>query len=391
MTTDPLPLLSIFELAALPAPTYVLDGMLPEGAFITLYGPSAAGKSFLALDWSLCIAADVPWYGREVQQGPVLFIAAEGVGGLYRRIDAWLTARSQDPPADIHFIAGAINFLDRNALDVAKATVAAMPTPPSVIVVDTMARSMPGGDENAARDVGMFVGNLDALARPYGAARLVVHHTGKNGDDERGSSALRGASDTMIALKPDNASLRLTCEKQKDAEPFERWTLHLQQVAESCVIRCGTHSGAVGPAELEILESVSASFGTQWATGTAMQQACGRQRSTYFRHRKALIDGGYLEVEDDSRTPRCRITELGLERVSPSPNESHEPSPASLTVSASLRSGTGTRTETRNGDGASFDANPSALSQRIHEIAAALPEDEADAAWEALEVEMGLA
>ena len=39
---------------------------------------------------------------------------------------------------------------------------------------------------------------------------------------------------------------------------------------------------------------------------------------------------------------------------------------------------------------ASFDANPSALSQRIHEIAA-LPEADADGAWEALEVEMGLA
>jgi hypothetical protein len=390
MTTDRLPLLSIFELAALPAPTYVLDGMLPEGAFITLYGPSAAGKSFLALDWSLCIAAGIPWYGREVQQGPVLFIAAEGVGGLYRRIDAWLTARDQDPPADIYFIAGAINFLDRTALDIAKATVAAMPKPPSVIVVDTMARSMPGGDENAARDVGTFIASLDDLARPYGAARLVVHHTGKNGDDERGSSALRGASDTMIALKPDNASLRLTCEKQKDAEPFERWTLHLQQIAESCVIECGTRSDAIGPAELEILERVSNAFGTQWAKGGEMERACGQTHVSHYRARKALIDAGSLEAEDDSRQPRYRITPLGLDRVPTSSNEFHGTGQVSSTVSASIGSGTGTRTETRNGNTASFDANPSELSQRIHEIAK-LPEDEADAAWEALEVEMGLA
>jgi hypothetical protein len=349
MTTAALRLLTIGDLADLPAPGWMVDGILPAGCFITLYGPSGAGKSFLALDWALCIAAGLPWYGCEVQQGAVVYIAAEGVAGLYKRVDAWLIARNQQPPDSIRFIGGAVNLLDNHELELAQAAIAKLPKPPAAIVVDTMARSMVGGDENAARDVGIFIANLDELARPYSAARLIVHHTGKSGDDERGSSALRGASDTMISLKPDNASLRLVCDKQKDAEEFDRWTLHLQPTAESCVIGCGTHSGAIGPAERNFLEAVSASFGTGWATATAMAQTFTGARATYYRLRKALIDGGYLEVEDDSRTPRCRITTIGQKRVSPSPNEFHETGRMSLSSHPSREGETGTHTETANG------------------------------------------
>ncbi len=78
-----------------------------------------------------------------------------------------------------------------------------------------MARSMVGGDENAARDVGLFIDNVDQVRRRYGAAALVVHHTGKDGKLERGSTALRGAADTLVALRPDDDELKLTCEKQK--------------------------------------------------------------------------------------------------------------------------------------------------------------------------------
>ena len=103
-----------------------------------------------------------------------------------------------------------------------------------------MARSMIGGDENAARDVGMFIAAADELCKASGAARLIVHHTGKNGEDERGSSALRGAADLMAALKPDGAGLRLECVKAKDSEPFEPWNLHLEPLADSCHIGLGS-------------------------------------------------------------------------------------------------------------------------------------------------------
>jgi hypothetical protein len=354
MTTGPLPLLSIADLADLPPREQLIDGMLPEAGMFTLYGPSGSGKTFLELDWGLCIAAGIPWYGREVKQGPVVCIIAEGASGIYQRVQAWLDARDQTPPADIHF-AGAVNFMSRTEVASLKAAIDQLPDPPILIVVDTLARCMVGGDENSAKDVGLFINALDELAKPYNAARLVIHHTGKSGDDERGSTALRGASDTMLKLAPDGASIRLSCDKQKDSPEFDPWTVHLQTVGESCVLRLGTNTGVLGASERQLLETVSVVFGTNWTSGTALRDASNATKSTYYRAMSALVRLGYIEQEPTAKRPRLRLTEQGQTAlVPPSPTESHGTSLESPTVHHSLRSGTGTRPGT-NGR-ASLDA-----------------------------------
>ncbi len=88
------PLLSAAELAALPPPSWLIDGMVPAGGLNVLYGASGAGKSFLGLDFALCTATGLAWWGRDVAQGGVAFIAAEGVAGLSARVDAWTQERS---------------------------------------------------------------------------------------------------------------------------------------------------------------------------------------------------------------------------------------------------------------------------------------------------------
>jgi hypothetical protein len=207
---------------------------------------------------------------------------------------------------------------------------------------------MVGGDENAAKDVGRFIAAVDELRNSCGAASLTVHHTGKDGDDERGSSALRGAADAMLALKPDGAGAKLECVKQKDAAPFQPWRLHLETVLESCVFRCGTNPTALAPAERQILHEVSAAFGTDYASSMAIREAANVPRSTYFRSLKALADRGYLEADTDGRNARYRITPDGLQQlVPPSPNQSHETSPVSPTVRSlyeTVRLGTETGT-----------------------------------------------
>ena len=44
-----------------------------------------SGKSFLALAWALCIASGKRWLDREVETGPVVYVAAEGVSGVWTR------------------------------------------------------------------------------------------------------------------------------------------------------------------------------------------------------------------------------------------------------------------------------------------------------------------
>ncbi|MEJ7787957.1 MAG: AAA family ATPase, partial [Solirubrobacteraceae bacterium] len=139
-------LLSVADLANLKPPEFLIDTLLPAGGFSVLFGPSGVGKSFLALDWALCIANGIAWYGQTVQPGWVLYICAEGRSGLGIRVHAWQQARRQREVERIRFLPDAVNFLDAAQLAKARLTMAALPEPPALIVIDTMARSMVGGD-----------------------------------------------------------------------------------------------------------------------------------------------------------------------------------------------------------------------------------------------------
>jgi hypothetical protein len=91
---------------------------------------------------------------------------------------------------------------------------------PVLIVFDTLARSLVGGDENSAQTMGIAVDSTERIKRETKASLLLIHHTGKNGSAERGSSALRGAADVMIACSGDTGFVELKCDKMKDAEKF---------------------------------------------------------------------------------------------------------------------------------------------------------------------------
>ena len=158
--------------------------------------------------------------------------------GLTKRIDAWCEARDIPEPDRIRFLPDVVNMLDDTSVASAELSIATMPEPPALIVTDTMARTMIGGDENCARDVGRFVAAVDQLRAAAGdCTALVVHPTGKRGDDERGSSALRGAAAQTLALSHDSGGLRLDFTKIKDYEPLAPLALHPTATAECCAIR----------------------------------------------------------------------------------------------------------------------------------------------------------
>ena len=292
--SDPPRLLTLDQLADLPEPSYLVEDFIRARGMTVLYGPSGGGKSFAALDWSLCIATGQPFYGQAVQQGPVVYIAAEGASGYYSRAQAWCNSRGVAEVPDFRFWIEAPNFFrsETTALEVA---LAELDKPPVLIVIDTLARCLVGGDENSARDIGLFIQNAEKLAKRHGSALLIVHHTGKSGELERGSSALRGAADTMLCLKPDGANLKLTCEKQKDAAEFDPWRFHLEPQNESCVIRLGDDVGRLSDHEQRILETVSESFGTEWVSATKVKEVSDIPKSSFYRSLNTLVERNLIE------------------------------------------------------------------------------------------------
>lgn len=99
---------SFFELQSLTDPKWIVPDMVPDDALVVLYGKPKRGKSFIALDLSLCVASGAPFHETAIgRTGRVLYVAAEGGAAAIRnRVRAWLKANN----VDANKIAGHVVF-----------------------------------------------------------------------------------------------------------------------------------------------------------------------------------------------------------------------------------------------------------------------------------------
>lgn len=215
--------LDLATVLTLPPPDWLVADILPAKSTAILGGKFGSYKSFLALDLGLCIATGTPWGDHAVEQGAVAYIAAEGFGGLSKRLRAWLIVHQLAPEGiPICFLPAAPNFQDAEAVDQLVSELANFAPPPALIVVDTLARTNAGAEENSAKDMSRYFEVCQQLQQVTGACVLVLHHPTKNGDSLRGSGAILGAADTIIGIERPGLGPRITvsCQKQKDAGEF---------------------------------------------------------------------------------------------------------------------------------------------------------------------------
>lgn len=180
---------------------WLIEGWLVRNTLAGLVGPSGSCKSFLGIDWACRVATGTQWFGRRVEQGAVFYLAGEGRGGLRKRIAGWEHATGVPIAGAPLFVADSLPSL-RDDLSVAaviseieqiaeQVFFEAGALEPSLIVVDTLARAMHGGDENSAADMGQIVAGLDWLRERWRCCVLSVHHTGHSeGAQDRARAAV---------------------------------------------------------------------------------------------------------------------------------------------------------------------------------------------------------
>lgn len=222
---------------------HLVDGILECKSLIGLVGASGCGKSFVAIDLAMCIATGTPFHGRNIIEGLVLMCVGEGHAGMPDRRDAWCMHHGlekdkaslaiTDRPADLF----EEPYLERFYAETEKLT--EQHGPLRLIVIDTVARHMPGMDENASRDMGEFIRAADKLKQDFSCAVMLVHHTGLSHQDRaRGSSAFKAALDTEIILKPiGEHDISMNCAKQKDGPPFDQLQFLKVSVGKSLVLQ----------------------------------------------------------------------------------------------------------------------------------------------------------
>lgn len=217
------------EVQRMPKPEWLIDKHLVANRLSVVFGEYGSAKSFLTLDWAFCIATGLPWQGKTVQRGPVAYVAGEGIGGMGPRITAWKQQHDwpEESPAGVWMLGEPAQLLaPRDVIDL-RAAIAGLPEIPVLVVIDTLARSMAGGDENSAQDMGIAVAAAETIRKEFGCHVLIVHHKPTGAAKTRGSSALPGAADTLIDVTKDGDLITVSCAKQKDAAAFEKLNLTL--------------------------------------------------------------------------------------------------------------------------------------------------------------------
>ena len=217
---------------AMPPVEFLVDGLITDTGFTMMYGAPGTGKSFIAIDIALSVAHGQAWQGQSVKQGPVLYIAGEGIGGFGKRWKAWERHHGKVDEPDLYLLPTAVNF--REPEDIARlvATIEDIDQPFSLVIVDTVARAIAGAEENSSTDMGLFVAACDEIKALTGGALLAVHHAGKDSSrGARGSTALLGAVDTSLMVGKSEDIVVLRTEKMKDAEPLDDINLRMVTVA----------------------------------------------------------------------------------------------------------------------------------------------------------------
>ena len=208
--------LSVEDALNAPPRTYLLEGLLAPGELSVFWGKPKCGKSFLMMRLAYGQSQGMGMWDREAVQVPVLYVAAEGEGGVKGRIRALHDAMG--PAPNFHLIAQSVDLFDPSA-DLSDLIGAAKALGVRLLVLDTLARVMGAGDENATRDMNAFVRNCDRIREETKAHVAIVHHGGWDGSHARGSIALMGAADLVVKVDGEQGCPRTArVEYAKDDE-----------------------------------------------------------------------------------------------------------------------------------------------------------------------------
>lgn len=311
-----------------PRARWLVRSVIREGQASLLSGDTGSFKSFFELEMALCIATGTPFFGLEVLQGAVVYIAAEGYEDLKDRAKAWAQERGVELPSNFHAIRVPVNVGDMATAARLIRTVQSVA--PVLIVLDTLSQNALGLKENSNDDMALFVAGMMHVGAAVGAHVQVVHHNGRESGVFRGAGAIKYNVHTHITLeRPEGDDTNTVFvhnpkQKGKTFAPFalrgeevvvagvedeygDAITSLVFHVAQSAEIPTAKHANAKKADKtrerlLEIFDEIEGEHGGvkigTWKGKVEEAQIPKCGDSTFWAYRKKLENEGVIEFFD---------------------------------------------------------------------------------------------
>jgi hypothetical protein len=217
------------------APRELINGLIPAEGVAVTGGQSTAGKTFVGIYKSICLATATPYFGRKIVE-PVgtVFVAAEGRPLLPNRFAATLIKLAIEAKLPITWpkllpdfsCAAGIKLFIQQLKEIDKCYRGDFGVRLGHVPIDTVAATFGMKDEDDNAEATKVCNVLRSIGDETGALMAPVHHYGKNPESGlRGASAWKGSADVIEGVLADidpltgrTSNRELVCTKARDGE-----------------------------------------------------------------------------------------------------------------------------------------------------------------------------
>jgi hypothetical protein len=294
-------------------PGEVIEGVLSQATKGVLAGVSKAGKTWLLLFLTICVATGRKFLKFRTVKAPVLFINLEIPPAFIKeRLMTLMGAMgiTDCGHLDIWNLRGQVsNYVDLFAHIIKEAVGKGY----SLIIIDPYYKLLNGKSENTAAAVSKFVASLEKVAEVTGAAILYSHHFAK-GDTKKksaidrlsGSGVFARDADTIWTMtehtEPDCFTVEFVLRNLPNQPSFvieRKFPLFVERTdldPEDVMVPNVDDENDHGITDL-IRNVPKTTF--EWEI---MCGAMGLSRATFFRIKRKLRDNGYIDFDFKTKT-----------------------------------------------------------------------------------------
>ena len=234
------PILQFSDLEDMPAYDWLEEGFLPASGLSVIYGKRGSGKSLFA--FYLCAKYATEGYRT-------LYVATEGMRSIYSRGRACSVLNGLNwESINDNFRFYNFNSLPAPRLDDTdsseKMLAIASQLKPSIVVFDIFGDTF-SGDENSKDGMDAPLEASSKICHALDCSVILVHHAGKDANrGARGHSRLEDKAEVVMLVQSaqkESENLKgfvyVTCEKMREAEPFERQLFKIEQMDNSAAFK----------------------------------------------------------------------------------------------------------------------------------------------------------